>query len=115
MSGTVGELFGGSSRRVRDVIWGDVSIDRAVKTLLETGAMQRLRGMSQLGFTFASFPMARHTRLDHAVGVYHLAGLTLKRIAESGAYLEDRDVRTALAAACCWTPGDTHTPLPSKG
>src|SRR3712207_1813051 len=99
LSGTVGELFGGSGRRVRDVIWGDVSIDRAVKTLLETGAMQRLRGMSQLGFTFGSFPRARHTRLDHAVGVYHLAGLTLKRIAESGAYLEDRDVRAALAAA----------------
>src|ERR687890_2109062 len=99
LSGTVGELFGGSSRRVRDDIWGDVSIDRAVKALLETGAMQRLRGMNQLGFTFASFPRARHTRLDHAVGVYHLAGLTLKRIAESGAYLEDRDVRCARAAA----------------
>src|SRR5215207_1712873 len=68
LSGTVGELFGGSGRRVRDVIWGDVSIDRAVKTLLETGAMQRLKGMSQLGFTFGSFPRARHTRLDHAIG-----------------------------------------------
>src|SRR5215210_1818927 len=99
MSGTVGELFGGSGRRARDVIWGDVAVDRAVKALLETGAMQRLKGMSQLGFTFGSFPRARHTRLDHAVGVYHLAGLTLKRIAESGAYLEDRDVRGALAAA----------------
>jgi HD superfamily phosphohydrolase len=99
LSGTVGELFGGSGRRVRDVIWGDVAVDRAVKALLETGAMQRLKGMSQLGFTFGSFPRARHTRLDHAVGVYHLAGLTLQRIAESGAYLEDRDVRSALAAA----------------
>ena len=99
MSGTVGELFGGSGRRVRDVIWGDVSIDRAVKALLETGAMERLKGMSQLGFTFGSFPRARHTRLDHAIGVYHLAGLTLKRIMESGAYLEDREVRGALAAA----------------
>jgi uncharacterized protein len=99
LSGTVGELFGGSGRRVRDVIWGDVSVDRAVKALLETGAMQRLKGMSQLGFTFGSFPRARHTRLDHAIGVYHLAGLTLKRITESGAYLEDREVRGALAAA----------------
>ena len=99
MSGTVGELFGGSGRRVRDVIWGDVSIDRAVKALLETGAMERLKGMSQLGFTFGSFPRARHTRLDHAIGAYHLAGLTLKRITEQGAYLEDREVRGALAAA----------------
>jgi hypothetical protein len=99
MSGTVGELFGGSGRRVRDAIWGDVPVDRAVRALLETRAMQRLKGMSQLGFTFGSFSRARHTRLDHAIGVYHLAGLTLRRIAESGAYLEDRDVRCALAAA----------------
>jgi uncharacterized protein len=99
LSGTVGELFGGSGRRVRDEIWGDVPVDRAVKALLETRAMRRLKGMSQLGFTFGSFPRARHTRLEHAVGVYHLANLTLRRITESGAYLEDRDVRCALAAA----------------
>ena len=99
MSGTVGELFGGSGRRIRDAIWGDIPVDRAVRALLETGAMQRLSGMSSLGFTFASFPKARHTRLDHAMGVYHLARLTLKRIVDSGAYLEDRDVQGALAAA----------------
>ena len=81
------------------MIWGDVPVDRAVKALLETRAMRRLKGMSQLGFTFGSFPRARHTRLEHAVGVYHLANLTLRRITESGAYLEDRDVRCALAAA----------------
>jgi HD superfamily phosphohydrolase len=97
LSGTVGELFGG--RRIRDAIWGDVPVDRAVKALLDTRAMRRLKGMSQLGFTFGSFPQARHTRLEHAVGVYHLANLTLRRITESGAYLEDRDVRCALAAA----------------
>ena len=81
------------------MIWGDVPVDRAVKALLETRALRRLKGMSQLGFTFGSFPKARHTRLEHAVGVYHLANLTLRRITESGAYLEDRDVRCALAAA----------------
>ena len=99
MSGTVGELFGGSGRRVKDVIWGYVPVDRAVKALLETRAMRRLKGMSQLGFTFGSFPRARHTCQEHAVGVYHLGNLTLRRITESGAYLEDRDVRCALAAA----------------
>jgi HD superfamily phosphohydrolase len=61
--------------------------------------MERLRGMSQLGFTFAAFPRARHTRLDHAVGVYHLTRLTLKKIMDSGAYLENRDVQAAMAAA----------------
>jgi HD superfamily phosphohydrolase len=99
LSGTVGELFGGSGRRIRDAIWGDIPVDRAVRALLETSAMQRLKGMSGLGFTFASFPKARHTRLDNAIGVYHLARLTLKRITESGAYLEAREVQGALAAA----------------
>jgi uncharacterized protein len=84
---------------MRDVVWGDVPIDRAVRALIDTRAMERLKGISQLGFTFAAFPRARHTRLDHAIGVYHLARLTLKKITDSGAYLESRDVRAALAAA----------------
>jgi HD superfamily phosphohydrolase len=99
LSGTVGELFGGSGRRIRDAVWGDVPIDRAVRALLDTRAMERLKGMSQLGFTFAAFPRARHTRFDHAIGVYHLTRLTLKKITDSGAYLESRDVQGALAAA----------------
>ena len=99
MSSTVGEFFGSSGKRIRDDVWGDISIDRAVRALLDTGAMERLKGMSQLGFTFAAFPRARHTRLDHAIGVYHLARLTLKQITDSGAYLESRDVQAALAAA----------------
>jgi uncharacterized protein len=99
LSGTVGEFFRGSARRIRDVVWGDVPVDRAVRALLDTRAMERLKGMSQLGFTFAAFPRARHTRLDHAIGVHHLTRLTLKRIVDSGAYLENRDVQGALAAA----------------
>ena len=99
MSGTVGELFGGSGRRIRDAVWGEVPIDRAVRALLDTRAMERLKGMSQLGFTFAAFPRVRHTRFDHAIGVYHLTRLTLKKITDSGAYLETRDVQGALAAA----------------
>jgi uncharacterized protein len=99
VSSTVGEFFGSSGKRIRDDIWGDIPIDRAVRALLDTGAMERLKGMSQLGFTFAAFPRARHTRLDHAIGVYHLARLTLKQITDSGAYLESRDVQAALAAA----------------
>ena len=100
LSGTVGELFGGSGRRVRDVVWGDVSVDRAARALFETAAVRRLRGMNALGaFASQAFPKARHTRFDHAVGVYHLTRWTLRRITDSGAYLEDRDARASLAAA----------------
>lgn len=99
MSNTVGELFGGSVRRVRDEIWGEIPVDRAVRTLLETEPMVRLKGMNQLGFTTYAFPNARHTRFEHAIGVYYLTKLTLQRIVDSGAYLEGRDIRGALAAA----------------
>ena len=98
MSSTVGEFFGGSARKVRDDIWGDVPVDKAVRSLLETATMSRLKAMSQLGFTIYAFPAAKHTRFDHAIGVYYLTRLTLKRIIDSGAYLEDRDVRCSLAA-----------------
>lgn len=95
----VGEFFGGSVRRVRDGVWGEVPVDKAVRALLETAAMSRLKGMNSLGFTLYAFPAARHTRFDHSVGVYYLTRRTLKRIIDSGAYLEDRDVQSALAAA----------------
>ena len=99
MNSTVGEFFGGSARKIRDEIWGDVPVDKAIRTLLETAAMSRLKGMSQIVFALYAFPAAKHTRFDHSIGVYHLTRLALKRIIDSGAYLDDRDVRSALAAA----------------
>jgi uncharacterized protein len=99
VSSTVGEFFGGSARKIRDEVWGDVPVDKAIRTLLETAAMSRLKGMSQIVFALYAFPAAKHTRFDHSIGVYHLTRLALKRIIDSGAYLDDRDVRSALAAA----------------
>ena len=99
MNSTVGEFFGGSARKIRDDVWGDVPVDKAVRSLLETAVMSRLKGMLQLGFAFYAFPAAKHTRFDHSVGVYYLIRLTLRHIIDSGAYLEDRDVRSSLAAA----------------
>ena len=90
MSSTVGEFFGGSTRKIRDEVWGDIPVDKAVRTLLETAAMSRLKGMNPLGFALYAFPAAKHTRFDHAIGVYYLTRLTLKRIIDSGAYLEDQ-------------------------
>lgn len=70
-----------------------------MRALLNTKAMQRLKGMRKLGFVSGIFPSARHSRLDHALGVYHLTGITLKRITDSGAYLEEGETQGALAAA----------------
>ncbi|QIN80231.1 hypothetical protein GBA65_18805 [Rubrobacter marinus] len=114
-SSTVGENFWGSKGRIRDGVWGDVPVDKAVRTLLETSAMTRLKGVSSLGFAHFAFPAARHTGFDHAVGVYHLTRLTLKRITDSGAYLEDRDVRGSLAAALLLDVGRYPHPWAVEG
>lgn len=106
MSIGAGELFGGSGRRVRDAVWGDIPIDRAVRSLLETGDLLRLKGMGQLGFASQVFPSARHSRHEHAIGVYHLTDLVLKKVIASGAYLEDQEVRSALAAALLLEVGE---------
>ncbi len=51
-----GNLFSGPTRKIHDDIWGDIPINRA---LLETRAMERLKGMRQLGFADAAFPAAK--------------------------------------------------------
>ena len=114
-SSTVGENFWGSKGRIRDGVWGDVPVDKAVRTLIDTPAMTRLKGISSLGFPHFAFPAARHTAFDHAVGVYHLTRLTLKRITDSGAYLEDRDVRGSLAAALLQNVGRYPHPWTVEG
>jgi HD superfamily phosphohydrolase len=93
------ELFKSSGERIRDGVWGDIPASRAVRSLLDTPEFQRLRGIQQLGFTSYTFPGAHHTRFEHSVGVYHLARLAIKRLLDSGAYLEEADVRGALTAA----------------
>ncbi|MBT9157512.1 MAG: hypothetical protein DDT36_00494 [Firmicutes bacterium] len=59
--------------RVRDPIHGDIVIDQVAKELLDTQALQRLRGVKQLGLTHYVYPGCVHTRFDHSLGTYHMA------------------------------------------
>src|SRR5205823_3369783 len=43
--------------------------------LLQTNAIQRLRGIRQLAMASLVYPGAVHTRFDHTLGVMHIAGL----------------------------------------
>ncbi|WP_156787753.1 hypothetical protein [Rubrobacter xylanophilus] len=74
-------------------------MDRPMRALLESEALERMKGLHQLGFAHLVFRNARHSRYDHALGTCHLTRLVLRRIVDSGAYLEERDLRSALAAA----------------
>jgi HD superfamily phosphohydrolase len=65
-------------RVVRDPLWNTIRLDAVAVRIVDTAAFQRLRYIKQLGFAHLVYPGATHTRFDHALGVYHLAGTALR-------------------------------------
>ena len=61
--------------RVRDPVHNFISLREQERKLLDTAAMQRLRGIKQLAMAHLVYPGALHTRFDHSLGVLHVAGL----------------------------------------
>ena len=68
---------------IRDPLWNNIRLDPIARRLVDASAFQRLRYVRQLGLAHLVYPGATHTRFEHALGAYHLAGRTL-------ALLEDR-------------------------
>ncbi|HEV8125680.1 MAG TPA: HD domain-containing protein [Gemmatimonadales bacterium] len=69
---------------IRDPLWDNIRVDRAVMRLVDTPALQRLRYIRQLGHAFLVYPGATHSRFEHALGTYHLTKLALSALAERG-------------------------------
>jgi HD superfamily phosphohydrolase len=69
---------------VRDPLWNNIRLDPLALALVDTGAMQRLRYVRQLGLAHLVYPGATHTRFEHALGTHHLARLTLAILQERG-------------------------------
>jgi HD superfamily phosphohydrolase len=64
---------------IRDPIHGDVELSRLEAAILDLPAVQRLRGIKQLGTASLVYPGAVHTRFDHSLG----AGAVAHRIVAS--------------------------------
>jgi HD superfamily phosphohydrolase len=62
------------STQVRDYVHGFIKWSKPIVRIVDTAAFQRLRGIRQLAFAHYVYPGATHTRFDHSIGVYHLAG-----------------------------------------
>ena len=65
---------------VRDPVHGDLFLTQEEMALLDTRAMQRLRGVRQLGTAYLVFPGAQHTRFEHSLGTVHLTGRLIEAI-----------------------------------
>lgn len=60
---------------IRDPVHGYIKLDDFAQALIGTPQMQRLRWIKQLGLANLVYPGANHTRFEHSLGAYHLAGV----------------------------------------
>lgn len=71
------------SKIVHDPVHGSIRVDGFFLDILDRHEMQRLRGIKQLGSANLVFPGANHTRFEHCLGAYHLAGKMAESISLS--------------------------------
>jgi len=94
----------GPMTTIKDSVHDHISVDGVAADLLDTGPIQRLRRIAQLGTVEFVYPSANHTRFEHSLGVYHLADRALDSLGVAG--VEAERVR---AAALCHDVG--HAPF----
>ena len=63
-----------SATEIRDPIHGTIELGPEERLVLDHPWVQRLRHIKQLGFVGLVYPGAVHDRLQHSMGVCHLAG-----------------------------------------
>ncbi|OAO95680.1 hypothetical protein AXX17_AT5G37930 [Arabidopsis thaliana] len=68
------------SKHVYDNVHGNIYLDPLCLKFIDTEQFQRLRELKQLGVTNMVYPGAVHSRFEHSLGVYWLAGETAQRL-----------------------------------
>ncbi|XP_011034137.1 PREDICTED: deoxynucleoside triphosphate triphosphohydrolase SAMHD1 homolog isoform X2 [Populus euphratica] len=89
------------SKKVRDNVHGNIYLDPLSLKFVDTEQFQRLRDLKQLGLTYMVYPGAVHSRFEHSLGVFSLAGETVHRIkAQQGSELgiDNLDIQTVKLA-----------------
>jgi len=84
------------AKTIRDAIHGDMTFSADEVRLLDTQAMQRLRGIKQLGLSHLVYPSAVHTRFEHSLGACHLAGKIIENLEQKGVYRFTEDERRRI-------------------
>ncbi len=96
---------------IRDPLWNNIRVDPRALRLVDTPVFQRLRYVRQLGWAYLVYPGATHARFEHALGAYHLAGITLRRLEEEGALRDVADDEPAIVRAALLLHDVGHYPF----
>ena len=62
------------SLEIRDPVHGFIHREPHERDLIDTKLFQRLRSLHQLALAYFAYPGATHTRFDHSLGAFHVAG-----------------------------------------
>ncbi|MBX3024724.1 HD domain-containing protein [bacterium] len=74
---------------IRDPVHGDLSLTPLEAAVLDLPAVQRLRGIKQLGTASYVYPGALHTRFDHSLGASALAHRIIAALRRDGVAIAD--------------------------
>lgn len=91
---------------IKDPIFGYIHVTETEKKILDTRPLQRLRRIRQVAGSEYVYPSANHTRLEHSLGVMHLAGLLAQSLPVN---LQEDEVQTCRMAGLCHDVG--HGPF----
>ena len=88
-------------KSIHDPIHGLVTVTPLMVSIMDTPEFQRLRDLKQLGAAHFVYPSATHTRLEHSLGVGHLAKIMMKSLQRNQPILgiTERDVEITQVAA----------------
>lgn len=70
----------GDRKSIFDPVHGTILLEGPALALVGTGEFQRLWGIRQTGFAHLVFPGANHTRLEHSLGTFWVAGQMADRL-----------------------------------
>jgi len=63
----------------RGPMHGFIEVDECFLKIIDSPFFQRLRRIKQLAFTDLVFHGAEHSRFEHSLGTYYLAGIITER------------------------------------
>jgi len=96
---------------IRDPLWNNIILDDLAIRLVDTRAFQRLRYVRQLGLAYLVYPGATHTRFEHALGAWHLAGRTIELLQARGDLKRQHEGEARVVAAAALLHDIGHYPF----